>query len=113
MDLATERCEACHKDSPRVPETEEQTLLAGTPGWDLIEVDGVKRLQRTFKVKGWRRAVALTDEIAAMADESGHHPAILTEWGNVTVQWWTHAIGGLHRNDFIMAAKVDAMRGDQ
>jgi len=109
MDLATERCEACHKDSPRVPEAEERSLLASIPEWTLVQVDGVKRLERVFRVKGWRRAVALTNAIAALADEAGHHPAILTEWGQVTVQWWTHAIGGLHRNDFIMAAKVDAL----
>lgn len=109
MDLATERCEACHKDSPQVPAEEEQVLLAHIPDWDLIEVDDVKRLSRVIKVKGWRPAVDLTNRIADLADEAGHHPAILTEWGRVTVQWWTHAIKGLHRNDFVMAAKVDAL----
>lgn len=109
MDLATERCEACHKDSPQVPAEEEQVLLAHIPDWDMIEVDDVKRLSRVIKVKGWRPAVDLTNRIADLADEAGHHPAILTEWGRVTVQWWTHAIKGLHRNDFVMAAKVDAL----
>jgi 4a-hydroxytetrahydrobiopterin dehydratase len=111
MELASERCEACHKDSPRVPESDEQVLLASIPAWTLIDVDGVRRLERVITVKGWRRAMALTNDIAALADESGHHPAILTEWGKVTVQWWTHAIGGLHRNDFVMAAKVDTLPG--
>ena len=108
MDLATERCEACRPDSPQVPVEDEQSLLARIPEWDLIEVDGVKRLQRVITLNGWRRAIALTNRISDLANEAGHHPALLTEWGKVTVQWWTHAIGGLHRNDFVMAAKVDA-----
>lgn len=109
MDLATEQCEACHKDSPQVPAEEEQSLLSSIPAWDLIEVDGVKRLQRVIEVKGWRRAIDLTNRISDIANEEGHHPAILTEWGKVTVQWWTHAIKGLHRNDFVMAAKTDTL----
>ena len=44
-----------------------------------------------------------------LAELEGHHPAILTEWGRVTVTWWTHKIKGLHRNDLIMAAKSDGM----
>jgi len=109
MDLSNEFCEACHKDSPQVPESEEPALLASIPGWTLIEADRVKRLERVIKVKGWRPAVDLTNAIADLADESGHHPMIITEWGRVTVQWWTHAIKGLHRNDFVMAAKVDVL----
>ncbi len=109
MDLAEEFCEACHKDSPQVPVEDEQSLLEAIPDWELIEVKGVKRLKRVIKVKGWRPAVDLTNAIAALADESGHHPMIITAWGRVTVQWWTHAIRGLHRNDFVMAAKVDAL----
>lgn len=107
IDLAGERCEACHKDSPRVPDEDEQSLLKEIPDWELIEVDGVKRLRRVIRVKGWRPAVDLTTRIADLAEESGHHPMLVTEWGRVTVQWWTHAIGGLHRNDFVMAAQVD------
>ena len=57
-------------------------------------------------------SIAFTDEVGALAEEEGHHPAILTEYGKVTVRWWTHAIGGLHKNDFIMAAKVDELFED-
>lgn len=109
MELASERCEACRPDSPRVPAAEESTLLAELPEWNLVEVKGVRRLKRVIRVEGWRPAVDLTNRIADLADEADHHPAILTEWGKVTVQWWTHAIKGLHRNDFVMAAKVNAL----
>jgi 4a-hydroxytetrahydrobiopterin dehydratase len=47
--------------------------------------------------------------VGALAEADGHHPALLTEWGQVTVTWWTHKIRGLHRNDFVMAAKTDAL----
>jgi 4a-hydroxytetrahydrobiopterin dehydratase len=66
---------------------------------------------RTFRVKTFRDALILTGQIGELAEAEGHHPAILTEWGKVTVSWWTHKIRGLHRNDFIMAAKTDALVG--
>lgn len=109
MPLTAERCEACHKDAPQVPADQERELLQELHDWVLIEVDGVKRLQRVFRVKGWLPAVAFTNKIADIADAEDHHPAILTEWGKVTVTWWTHAIRSLHRNDFIMAAKTDEL----
>lgn len=51
--------------------------------------------------------MAFTQKIAVLAEDENHHPAILTEWGKVTVLWWSHKINGLHVNDFIMAAKTD------
>jgi 4a-hydroxytetrahydrobiopterin dehydratase len=74
-------------------------------------VDGIKRLERLFKFKDYAEAVAFTNKIAAIAEEEDHHPRIVLEWGRVTVQWWTHVVKGLHRNDFIMAAKSDEMFG--
>ncbi len=107
MSLTSERCEACHVDSPKVTAEEATELTRQIPDWKRIEVDGEQRLQRVFKTKGWRPALDFTMAIGALADKEDHHPAILTEWGKVTVIWWTHAIHGLHRNDFIMAAKTD------
>lgn len=109
MPLSAERCEACHSDAPMVPHDQFPDLLREIPEWSLIDVDGVNRLQRVFRIKGWGLAIAFTDRVAAIADAEDHHPAILTEWGKVTVTWWTHAIKGLHRNDFIMAAKTDEL----
>jgi len=107
MDLTSMRCEACRPDSPRVTEAEIAELSPQIPDWELTEVNGIPRLKRTFKVNGWMPAVRLTNAIAALAEEEDHHPSIRLDWGKVTVQWWTHAIKGLHRNDFIMAAKTD------
>jgi 4a-hydroxytetrahydrobiopterin dehydratase len=73
----------------------------------VYEKDGIKRLERTFKFKNFVQALEFTNQVGGLAEEEGHHPALLTEWGRVTVTWWTHKIKGLHRNDFIMAAKTD------
>jgi 4a-hydroxytetrahydrobiopterin dehydratase len=107
MTLTTERCEVCRADSPRVTADEERELKPQIPDWEIIEVDDVQRLRRTFKFKGWLLAVQFADAVAALAEAENHHPTILIEWGKVTVTWWTHAIKGLHRNDFIMAARTD------
>jgi 4a-hydroxytetrahydrobiopterin dehydratase len=105
--LTLERCEACRSDSPKVTAEEEAELLPQIPAWSLIEFDGVPRLQRVFRFKGWKEPVAFTIRVAAIADEEDHHPSILTEWNRVTVTWLTYTIRGLHRNDFVMAAKTD------
>jgi pterin-4a-carbinolamine dehydratase len=65
-------------------------------------------LERVFKFKNYAQSVAFANRVAEIAESQHHHPAIVLEWGRVTVTWWTHAIGGLHRNDLIMAARTDA-----
>jgi len=109
--LSTERCVACRRDSPRVTEAEIAELKPQIPAWQEVERDGIRRLERAFELPSFAEALAFTNRVGALAEEEGHHPAILTEWGRVTVTWWTHKIRGLHRNDFIMAAKTDALAG--
>jgi 4a-hydroxytetrahydrobiopterin dehydratase len=84
-------------------------LRPAVPQWSILEKDGVKRLERRFKFRDFADALAFTAKIGQLAESEGHHPSILTEWGRVTVSWWTHVIRGLHRNDFIMAAKTDML----
>jgi len=76
------------------------------PTWQILERDGEQHLQRTFEFPDFASALAFTNEIGRLAEEQDHHPRITTEWGEVTVAWWTHKVGGLHRNDFISAAKT-------
>ena len=66
-------------------------------------------MQRVFLFDDFIQAVDFTNKVAELAESEGHHPAILLEWGKVTVQWWTHKIHGLHRTDLIMAAKTDEL----
>lgn len=115
MTLANELCEACEPDAPKVSDDERAELMPQIPEWEEAVVNGVPRLRRTFRFDGWLPAVEFTNEVAGMAEDHGHHPMIRLEWGKVVVSWWTHAINGLHRNDFIMAARTDeqyANRGD-
>jgi 4a-hydroxytetrahydrobiopterin dehydratase len=107
--LKNEKCTACRRDSPRVTETEIVELKLLIPEWTLVERDGIQRLERVFRFSNFVEALNFSNRVGAIAEEEGHHPAILTEWGRVTVTLWTHKIRGLHRNDFIMAAKLDAL----
>lgn len=100
-------CVACRGGEPIVTEAEIAEYRPQVIDWQLIERDGIQRLERVFKFKNFVEALAFTDRVGAIAEEEGHHPALLTEWGKVTATWWTHKIKGLHRNDFIMAAKTD------
>jgi 4a-hydroxytetrahydrobiopterin dehydratase len=109
MNRLTEmQCVPCRGGEPPVTAEDRHGLLAQVPDWRIIQVDSVDRLQRVYKFKDFARALAFTNRVGELAEQNDHHPAILTEWGRVTVSWWTHAIKGLHRNDFIMAAKTDA-----
>jgi len=107
--LAGKKCVPCRGGEPPLTEAEIEELKAFVPGWQIKEVDGVKRLERVYKLKNFAEALALTNQIGAIAEAEDHHPLIVTEWARVTVQWWTHKIRGLHNNDFIMAAKTDGL----
>ncbi len=109
--LSQQTCVACRKDAPRITEQEIAELHPQIPDWKIVERDGILRLERVFTCQNFSAALDLTNRIGAIAEAEGHHPALLTEWGRVTVTWWTHKIRGLHRNDFIMAAKTDAIYG--
>jgi 4a-hydroxytetrahydrobiopterin dehydratase len=107
--LTTEKCVACRGDAPPATEAEIAQWKPQVPDWQLVERDGIRRLERVFHFPSFAEALAFTNRVGALAEAEGHHPALLTEWGRVTVSWWTHMIRGLHRNDFIMAAKTDAL----
>jgi len=107
--LRDEKCTACRPGSPRVSEKEIQELQLQVPGWRMVERESILRLERRFPFANFAEALSFTNRVGALAESEGHHPAILTEWGEVTVTLWTHAIRGIHRNDFVMAAKIDAL----
>ncbi|MBI3660370.1 4a-hydroxytetrahydrobiopterin dehydratase [Candidatus Acetothermia bacterium] len=107
--LTQMKCTACRKGEPTVTDAEIAELHPQVSEWHLIERDGIKRLERVFKFENFAQALTFTNKVGELAEAEGHHPAILTEWGRVTVTWWTHKIKGLHRNDFIMAAKMNQL----
>lgn len=105
------RCVACRRDAPTVTAAEIAELHPQIPDWEIVEDEGIKQLRRTFAFDDFATALSFTDAVGKLAEEEGHHPALLIEWGRTTVTWWTHKIKGLHRNDFIMAAKTDEVYG--
>ena len=107
--LTEQACEACRAGAPQVSAEEQQTLLQEIPGWSVIELDGESQLCREFRFKNFVEALAFANQVGDLAEAENHHPALLVEWGKVTVRWWTHKIGGLHQNDFIMAARTSRL----
>src|SRR5574340_386235 len=105
--LSREKCVRVDKNTPGMQPAEIEQLLGNIPGWQLTDRDGNPSLTKTFKFQNFKDALSFTNRVGRQAEEQDHHPAILTEWGQVTVTWWTHVVHGLHRNDFIMAARSD------
>jgi 4a-hydroxytetrahydrobiopterin dehydratase len=109
MQLNGMKCEVCHAGVPPISNEAALEFKKQIPEWKIVEECGVPRIERTFEFPDFVTAIAFTCEVGELAEHNDHHPALLTEWGKVTVQWWTHKICGLHMNDFIMAAKTDQL----
>ena len=106
-ELHERHCEVVKSGTPAVSEERAGQLVLSIPGWRREFHDGMEKLIREFHFTDFKDAFAFTHKIAELAEQEDHHPAVMTEWGKVTVSWWTHRINGLHINDFIMAAKTD------
>lgn len=111
MELRELKCIPCRGDEPRLTDAEIQELAPQVPDWKVIERDQIKRLERVYKFPDFKKALEFTMKVGELAEEEDHHPIMTVQWGKVTVTWWTHIIKGLHRNDFIMAAKSDQIYG--
>ena len=103
------KCVPCRGGVPPLEAGQIAAFLPQVEGWQVVEREGIQRLERVFQFKNFAQALAFTDQVGALAEAESHHPALLTEWGRVTVSWWTHKIRGLHQNDFIMAAKTNQL----
>jgi len=106
-ELTTQRCEPCSGNAPAVSDAELAELKPQVPDWQIRDSGGERYLERVFKFPDFQTALNFTNRVGEAAEQQGHHPALLTEYGRTTVSWWTHAISDLHKNDFIMAAKTD------
>lgn len=105
--LLQEDCVPCTGSEPRLTEEEIKEFWLKTPMWQVEEDNGVKHLRRTFEFPSFAEALGFTYQVGMLAEQQNHHPVLTTRYRSVMVDWWTHAIGGLHKNDFIMAAKTD------
>jgi 4a-hydroxytetrahydrobiopterin dehydratase len=105
--LAERRCEPCRGGVPPLSADRAAELAAATPGWRLEE--NATRLARQFRFRDFVEAMKFVNRVADLAEEQGHHPDILIHWNTVDLVLWTHKIGGLHENDFILAAKIQKL----
>jgi len=107
MALTSRSCTPCRGGIPPLSRMEAEKLLGEVPGWTL-DPDAT-RIGRDFRFQDFAGAMAFVEKVAALAESEGHHPDIAFGWGYCRVTWQTHKIKGLHENDFIMAAKVNAL----
>jgi 4a-hydroxytetrahydrobiopterin dehydratase len=106
--LTRKNCVPCEGGVPRLTPEEAEAHLASVPGWTLT-ADG-QRIRREWRVKNFLAGLKFFNEVARLAEEEGHHPDLhLVGYRNLAVEIWTHAIGGLSENDFILAAKIDRL----
>ncbi len=107
--LTKMKCVPCRGGEPTLTDLQINGFHPQVQEWEIVERNNIKRLERVFRFKDFKQALAFTNKIGDIAEQEGHHPVIVTEWGRVKVSWWTHKIKGLHQNDFIMAAKTNEL----
>jgi 4a-hydroxytetrahydrobiopterin dehydratase len=107
-DLIVQKCVPCEGGIPPLDESQIKGYLPAVPSWELLEKEP-KSIQKTFEFKDFEHAIEFVNEVAELAEDEGHHPDILIRWNKVTLTLYTHAIKGLHENDFILAAKIDSL----
>ena len=110
-ELTRSACVPCRGGVPTLTDDEIAELQPQIPGWRVGEVNGINRIERDFAFPDFREAMAFAVRVGDIAESEGHHPELHVAWGKVRVETWTHKIKGLHRNDFILAAKIDAAYG--
>lgn len=104
-ELRTMKCVPCEGGVPKLTAAEIAALLPQVEGWVADE----DRLRKSFTFGDFMAAMAFLNDVARVAEDEGHHPDFAVHWNRVDFTIWTHAIGGLSRNDFILAAKIEAI----
>lgn len=108
--LSEETCKSCSKASSPLSEQEQDSYMKRLNEWNITSIKGIQQLTKAFSFKNFADALAFTNAVGELAEAENHHPTLVTEWGSVQVTWWTHSIGGLHANDFILAARTDEIQ---
>ena len=109
MSSTIPECEACRPDAQKLTAEEVTRYIWALPTWCVETIDDVPKLHRAYKVRNFAEALAFTNRVGELAESIGHHPEIVTEWGRVTVKWWSHKIKGLHELDFALAKRCDSL----
>jgi 4a-hydroxytetrahydrobiopterin dehydratase len=107
MKLKQLSCEPCDKNAHKAERDEKTEFMLQLPRWQIVTEQSIEKLKREYVFNTFLESMAFTNKVAVLAEEFNHHPEMITQWGKATVIWWTHSINGLHKNDFILAAKTD------
>jgi len=105
--LDQKNCVPCEGGISPLSQPEAAKLLADVPGWEFAKE--ARAINRRFKFKNFKQALAFVNKVGEVAESEGHHPDISLGWGYAECLMWTHSIGGLHENDFIIASKINAL----
>eukprot|EP00262_Sarcandra_glabra_P009639 TRINITY_DN2410_c0_g1_i1.p1 TRINITY_DN2410_c0_g1~~TRINITY_DN2410_c0_g1_i1.p1 ORF type:complete len:127 (-),score=18.81 TRINITY_DN2410_c0_g1_i1:160-540(-) len=110
-DFSAKKCVPCDsKDIRPMTEQSAHELISKVPGWNLLSEEGTLKLHRSWKMKSFTKGLEFFQAVAAVAEAEGHHPDLhLTGWNNVKIEIWTHSVGGLTENDFILATKISSL----
>ena len=109
IDLHLQECNFAKSGLIKLTHKEAEKLSKQIPAWILLEEQSVMKLKRDYNFNDFVGALAFTNQLGKLAEDQNHHPQMLIEWGRVTLTWWSHNLKGLHRNDYIMAAKTDLL----
>jgi 4a-hydroxytetrahydrobiopterin dehydratase len=109
QELTAKKCVPCEGGVASYTRDQAQSQLADLSGWELREVEGHLQIQKKFSFTNFIEAMKFANAVGDLAEGEGHHPDLIIGYGRVEVLLWTHAIDGLSENDFIVAAKVDAL----
>jgi 4a-hydroxytetrahydrobiopterin dehydratase len=105
MELTKERCTPCRTGEGKLTSEQAVELLGELKDWIFY----TSRIEKRFEFKNFKQALAFVNAVGAIAESDQHHPDIHCGWGYVELVLSTHSVGGLTRNDFILAAKIDAI----
>lgn len=109
MELLKRKCVPCEGGEPPLKQEQITEMLTQVPKWRVETVNGHPVLTKTFPCKDFVGSIVFVNKVKDVAEAEGHHPDLKIHWNKVRVENWTHAIGGLHENDFILAAKIDRL----
>ncbi len=108
MDYASKKCVPCERGAPAFTPAQVEEAVRSLSGWDVQ--GGHTKIHKHHRFKDFKEAMRFVNAIADLAEAEGHHPDFAVSWNKVDVTLWTHAVGGLSENDFILAAKIDQLQ---
>jgi len=107
--MKDQQCNFCRSDAPKLSAEQAQSEMRVIPDWTLMNDTDELKLKREFSFPDFASALAFTNRVGAFAESIGHHPDILTRWGQVEVVWYTHKIGGVQQGDFLSAIETELL----